>query len=69
MMDDDLMFYGHVLAQDRLKFQRKWNQVKDETLLRQAYAEIWTQMVEICGQLHYQLEHECVISLAGAPMV
>jgi len=31
--------------------------VKDETLFRRAQAEILTQVVEICGQLRYQLDH------------
>jgi len=33
------------------------HEVKDETTFRHDHAEIWTQAVEICGQLRYQLHH------------
>ena len=33
------------------------NEVKDETPFRYAHAKSRTQVVEICGQMHYQLDH------------
>jgi len=35
----------------------KGNEVKDETTVRYAHAEIRTQVVVICGPTRYQLDH------------
>jgi len=55
------MFYDHFCAHDRLNelgdLQRYWSKVKYETPFSYAHAEIWSQVVVICGPTHYQLDH------------
>ena len=57
---------GHFCTQYRLNGasdpHRSWEEVKDETSFRHDNVEIWTQMVNVCGQPLYQLEN------GGAPV-
>jgi len=67
------MFYGHLCEQSRLNgpsdLHRYWGRVKDETPLRHAQAEIWTWVVEICGQPGYQLDHGGALSYVGTVLL
>ena len=62
-----MMFNGHFCAHSKLNepsdLLRKWGQNKDETPFGHTHVEIWTQMVEICGQPHDRLDHESAINI------
>jgi len=59
--DDDDWCLGLFCANGSLNgpsdIQKKWSEVKDETPIRYAHAEIQTQVVVIWDPMRYQLDH------------